>query len=195
LTVVDPCDALDLEQAVPQIAAHSGPVYMRLARGNVPLVLDEYDYAFELGKAKLLRDGQDALLVSSGFMTMRALETVEQLRADRIDVAVLHVPTIKPLDEQTILREAGRSGRLVIVAENHAAIGGLGEAVATLLLRSGVTPVFKQIALPDQFLGAGALPTLHDLYGISTEAMVGTIKSWLAKDTGQSLKQQASSRA
>ena len=195
LTVIDPCDALDLEQAVPQIAAHKGPVYLRLARGNVPLVLDEYDYQFELGKAKMLRDGGDALLISTGFMTMRALEAVEKLRSDNLDVAVLHVPTIKPLDEQTILREAGRSGRLVIVAENHAAIGGLGEAVATLLLRSGVTPVFKQIALPDEFLGAGALPTLHDLYGISTEAMVRTIKSWLARDSGQSLKQQASSKA
>ena len=74
LTIVDPCDALDIEQAVPQIAAHKGPVYMRLLRGNVPLVLDEYDYRFELGKAKLLRDGNDVLVISSGFMTMRALE-------------------------------------------------------------------------------------------------------------------------
>lgn len=190
LTVIDPCDALDLEQAVPQIAAHPGPVYMRLARGNVPLVLDEYDYQFELGKAKLLRDGQDALVISSGFMTMRALETVEQLRADKIEVAVLHAPTIKPLDEPTILREAKRNGRLVIVAENHAAIGGLGEAIASLLLRSGVTPIFKQIALPDEFLGAGALPTLHDRYGISTEAMARTIRTWLKDDSGAVLKQR-----
>jgi len=179
LTIVDPCDALDVEQAVPQIAAHKGPVYMRLARGNVPLVLDEYDYRFELGKAKLLRDGKDALIISSGFMTMRSLETVEALRADGIDVGVLHAPTIKPLDEETILREAGRGGRLVIVAENHSVIGGLGEAVASLLLRSRVTPEFRQIALPDAYLDAGALPTLHDRYGISTEKMCASIKSWL----------------
>ena len=106
LTIVDPCDALDIEQAVPPIAAHNGPVYMRLLRGNVPLVLDEYDYQFELGKAKLLRDGADVLIISSGFMTMRALEAAKALEADRVDVAVLHVPTIKPLDEATILREA-----------------------------------------------------------------------------------------
>jgi len=179
LTIVDPCDALDVEQAVPQIAAHKGPVYMRLARGNVPLVLDEYDYKFELGKAKLLRDGKDALIICSGFMTMRSLETVEALRADGIDVGVLHAPTIKPLDEETILREAGRGGRLVIVAENHSVIGGLGEAVASLLLRSRVTPEFRQIALPDAYLDAGALPTLHDRYGISTEKMCASIKSWL----------------
>jgi transketolase len=179
LTIVDPCDALDIEQAVPAIAAHQGPVYMRLLRGRVPLVLDEYDYTFELGKAKMLRDGRDVLIVSSGIMTMRALETADALRADNVDVAVLHCPTIKPLDEETIIREASRSGRLVVVAENHSVIGGLGEAVAGTLLRAGVAPTYRQIALPDAFLDAGALPTLHDRYGISAEAMVASIKGWL----------------
>ena len=179
MTVVDPCDALDIEQAVPQIAAHDGPVYMRLLRGNVPLLLDEYDYKFELGKAKLLRDGKDALLISSGILTMRALEVATALAADQVDVAVLHVPTIKPLDTATILAEASRSGRLVVVAENHTAIGGLGEAVATALLTSGIAPRFRQIALPDAYMDAGALPTLHDRYGISTEAIGRTLKGWL----------------
>ncbi|MDZ5461734.1 transketolase family protein [Azohydromonas lata] len=179
LTIVDPCDALDIEQAVPQIAAHEGPVYMRLLRGNVPLVLDEYDYTFELGKAKLLRGGRDVLLISSGFMTMRSLEVAKALQADSVDVAVLHVPTIKPLDEPTILAEARRSGRLVVVAENHSVVGGLGEAVAGLLMRSGVHAPFRQVALPDEFLDAGALPTLHERYGISAEAMGRRIKSWL----------------
>ena len=179
LTIVDPCDALDTEQAVPAIAAHKGPVYMRLLRGNVPLVLDEYNYTFELGKAKMLRDGREVLIISSGIMTMRALETATQLQADSVDVGVLHVPTIKPLDEATILRECAKPGRLVVVAENHSVVGGLGEAVASLLMRSGVTPAFRQIALPDEFLDAGALPTLHDRYGISTAAMVQSIKSWL----------------
>jgi transketolase len=125
LTIVDPCDALDIEQAVPQIAVHQGPVYMRLLRGNVPLVLDEYDYKFELGKAKRLVDGDDVLIISSGFMTMRALEVAQALKADNIGVAVLHCPTIKPLDEVTILAEVLRKPRLVVVAENHSVIGGL----------------------------------------------------------------------
>ena len=179
LTIIDPSDALAIEQAVPAMAAHNGPVYMRLLRGQVPLVLDEYKYTFELGKAKLLRDGKDALIISSGFMTMRALEVVEKLRADNVDVGVLHSPTINPLDEETIVREASRPGRLVIVAENHSIVGGLGEAIAGVLLRAGVTPPFRQIALPDAFLDAGALPTLHDTYGISAGAMVQSIKGWL----------------
>jgi len=179
MMVIDPCDALEIEQAVPAIAAHPGPVYMRLLRGQVPLVLDEYDYRFELGKARLLRDGRDVLLVSSGLLTMRALEVAKALSDDRVDAAVLHVPTIKPLDTETILREAQRSGRLVIVAENHSEIGGLGEAVATSLLEAGVAPAFRRIALPDAFLDAGALPTLHDRYGISAAAMTSRIKHWL----------------
>lgn len=180
MTVIDPCDALDIEQMVPAIAAHDGPVYARLLRGNVPAVLDEYDYRFELGKAKLLRDGTDVLVISSGILTMRSLEVAKALEQDRVDVGVLHVPTIKPLDTETIVREAKRSGRLVVVAENHTTIGGLGEAIAVELMRSGVSCPFRQVALPDAFLAAGALPTLHDRYGISTRAMSDRIKGWLA---------------
>ena len=179
LTIVDPCDALEIEQAVPVIATHDGPVYMRLLRGSVPLVLDEYGYQFELGRAKLLREGGDVLVISSGLMTMRALEAAKLLQADAIGVAVLHSPTIKPLDVDTILREASRGGRLVVVAENHSVIGGLGEAIAAVLLHNRVAPRFHQIGLPDEFLDAGALPTLHDRYGISTDAIARQVKSWL----------------
>ena len=179
MTVIDPCDALEIEQMVPAISAHEGPVYARLLRGNVPVVLDEYGYQFELGKAKLLRDGAEVLVISSGIMTMRALEVAKALQGDGIGVGVLHVPTIKPLDTETILREAQRSGRLVVVAENHTVIGGLGEAVAGTLMRAGVSVPFRQIGLPDAFLDAGALPTLHDRYGISTNVMASTIRGWL----------------
>lgn len=180
LTILDPCDALDIEQAVPQMAAHNGPVYMRLLRGNVPLVLDEYDYRFEIGKAKRLVDGDEVLIISSGFMTMRALEVARALQADKIGVAVLHCPTIKPLDEVTILAEVLRKPRLVVVAENHSVIGGLGEAVASSLLQNGVAPAkFRLAGLPDAYLDAGALPTLHDRYGISTEVLGQRIKGWL----------------
>lgn len=181
LTIIDPCDAHEIEQVVPAMAAHQGPVYLRLLRGNVPLLLDEYGYRFELGKAKTIRDGRDVLIVSSGLMTMRALEAAQALADDRIDVAVLHVPTIKPLDEATILAEARRGGRLVVVAENHTVIGGLGEAVAGVLMREGIRPEkgFRQIGLPDEFLDAGALPTLHERYGLSTAAVVRRIREWL----------------
>jgi transketolase len=179
MVVIDPCDALDTAQATHAIAKHKGPVYMRLLRGNVPMVLDEYDYRFEIGKAKLLRGGKEVLIISSGILTMRALETAKALAADKVDVAVLHVPTIKPLDAATILAECGKPGRLVVVAENHTVIGGLGEAVTKLMAGERLNPPFLHIGLPDEFLATGALPTLHDRYGISTEAISARVKATL----------------
>jgi transketolase len=111
------------------------------------------------------------LIISSGIMTMRALEVAQSLKTENIGVAVLHCPTIKPLDEVTILAEVLRKPRLVVVAENHSVVGGLGEAVASSLLQNGVAPArFRLAGLPDAYLDAGALPTLHDRYGISTRA-------------------------
>ncbi|KJZ19456.1 transketolase family protein [Loktanella sp. S4079] len=180
LTIIDPADATDVAQMVPAMVDHNGPVYARLLRGKVPEVLTRYqpDYQFELGKAQIIREGVDVLVVSSGIMTMRALDAAELLAKDNIDVAVLHCPTIKPLDTDTIIAEASK-GRLLVTAENHTVIGGLGEAVASTLLRAGVTPTFRQIGLPDQFLEAGALPTLHDMYGLSTTKVAEQIRSWL----------------
>lgn len=180
LTIIDPADATDVAGMVPAMIDHNGPVYARLLRGQVPSVLTRYkpDYQFKLGKAQMIREGKDVLVVTSGIMTMRALDAAEILAKDGVDVAVLHCPTIKPLDTETILAEAGK-GRLLVTAENHTVIGGLGEAVATSLLRNGVTPKFRQIGLPDQFLEAGALPTLHDMYGLSTAKVAEQIRSWL----------------
>lgn len=179
MTVIDPCDAIDIEMATEAIAEHNGPVYMRLLRGKVPKVLHKYDYKFEIGKAKLLQDGTDVLIISSGLMTMRALESATLLKQDNISVAVLHVPTIKPLDVDTILSECRKSNRLVVIAENHTTVGGLGEAISMALIQAKHLPNIKHIALPDQFLSAGALPTLHDKYGISTKAVQKAIKQWL----------------
>lgn len=179
LTVLDPCDATEIAQATHAIADHPGPVYMRLLRGQVPDVLGEYGYEFEVGRAKTIRDGSDVLFVSSGFMTMRVLDAAKRLERDGVSCAVLHSPTIKPLDAETIIAEASKGGRLVVTAENHSITGGLGEAVAATLMRAGVHAPFRQIALPDEFLDAGALPTLHDQYGISVDAVVSSVKSWL----------------
>ncbi|WP_314444477.1 transketolase family protein [Massilia timonae] len=179
MTVIDPCDALETSQCVAAIARHEGPVYMRLSRGRVPLVLDDYDGQFEIGKARLLRDGKDVLVISSGLMTIRALEVADKLAQDRIEVAVLHVATIKPLDVDTIVAQCRRAGRLVVVAENHSVVGGLGEAIALALLHARVQPELRHVALPDAFLDAGALPTLHDRYRISLEAMAADVRAWL----------------
>jgi transketolase len=174
LTIVDPCDSVDITQALPQLAAHDGPTYLRLLRGQVPTVLDEYDYTFELGKAKVVRDGTDVVFVSSGLMTMRALLAAEELSAHNVDVAVVHTPTLKPFDADTVLAEID-SDRLAVTLENHTVVGGLFETVASEALRRGVRRQVTPIALPDEFLAAGALPTLHDRYGLSTARVVAAV--------------------
>ncbi|MFF8186718.1 transketolase family protein [Microbacterium sp. NPDC016588] len=174
LTIVDPCDSVDISAAVPQLADHAGPTYLRLLRGQVPTVLDEYDYTFELGKAKVVRPGADVVFVSSGLMTMRALQAAERLAAERVDVAVVHAPTLKPFDEETVLRELD-TPRLAVTLENHTVVGGLFETVAGALVRRGVSRRVVPVGLPDAFLDAGALPTLHDRYGLSTDAIVGRV--------------------
>jgi transketolase len=174
LTIVDPCDSVDIAQAVPQLAEHDGPTYLRVLRGNVPTVLDEFDYTFELGKAKVVRPGADVVFVSSGLMTMRALLAAEELAGHNVDVSVVHTPTIKPFDAETVLREID-SDRLAVTLENHTVVGGLFETVAAAAVGRGVHRTVMPIALPDEFLAAGALPTLHDRYGLSTRRIVAAV--------------------
>jgi transketolase len=174
LTIVDPCDSVDIAQAVPQLAASDGPTYLRLLRGKVPTVLDEYDYTFELGRAKVLRGGRDVVFVSSGLMTMRALQAAAELEKNRVDVAVVHTPTIKPFDEATVLAELA-GDRLAVTLENHTVVGGLFETVASALVRAGQGRRVVPIGLPDEFLDAGALPTLHGKYGLSVDRIVAKV--------------------
>jgi transketolase len=190
LTIVDPCDSVDIEQAVPALAAHPGPTYLRLLRGHVPTVLHEYDYRFQLGKAAELRTGRDVLLISTGLMTMRALAAADRLAADHIDVAVLHVPTVKPLDTAAILHAAD-TDRLVVTMENHTIRGGLAESVAATLAFAGKGRRIVPIALPDEFLAAGALPTLHDRYGLSTDTVIAKVRAQYDRDRAPSRGEHA----
>ncbi|GAB2685088.1 transketolase C-terminal domain-containing protein [Saccharopolyspora gloriosae] len=179
LTIVDPCDSVDIEQAVPQLAAADGPTYLRLLRGKVPTVLDEYDYEFRLGKASVLRGGNDVVFVSSGLMTMRALQAAQDLAEHGVDVSVVHSPTIKPFDAETVLRET-RGDRLVVTLENHTVVGGLFETLAAEMAKVGEQQRVVPIALPDRFLDAGALPTLHERYGLARGSIVSKVLAELA---------------
>lgn len=179
LTIVDPCDSVDIEQAVPQLAVSPGPSYLRLLRGNVPTVLDGYDYTFELGTAKVLRGGADVVFVSSGLMTMRALDAADALAAHHVDVSVVHSPTIKPFDADTVVAQVD-TPRLAVTLENHSVVGGLFETLASALVQRGVGKRVVPIGLPDAFLDAGALPTLHSRYGLSVDRIVERVLSELA---------------
>lgn len=173
LTVIDPCDATEIEAATAAIAAYPGPVYMRLLRGAVPKVLDD-GYRFEIGKAVKLRGGKDVGIVSTGFMTERALDAAAALARTGTSVAVLHVPTIKPFDAQAVADFAADVDHLV-TAENHVVAGGLASLVVEALFEAGVARKVTRIGLPDRFIECGSVPTLQARYGMTTEAIVARI--------------------
>jgi len=173
LVVIDPCDAVEIESAVSAIAAHQGAVYMRLLRGQVPRVLPD-NYQFEIGKARPLREGSQIGIISTGLMTERALDTAEALGARGISVGVLHVPTIKPFDHETVARFAAGVEH-VVSAENHVVQGGLASLVAEALFDAGIIKPLTRIGLPDRFIECGSVPTLQEQYGISLGAMIHTI--------------------
>ena len=174
LTIIDPMDATEIDAATAAIAEHRGPVYMRLLRGSVPVVL-EPGYRFEIGKARELREGSDVGIISTGMMSERALDAAAALEDKGISVAVLHVPTIKPFDAETVKAFALSVDR-VVTAENHVAVGGLGSLVVETLFEAGIWKDVTRIGLPDRYIELGSVPTLQHKYGLSTEAMIATIE-------------------
>ena len=173
MTVIDPCDATEIEAATAAIAEHQGPVYMRLLRGSVPVVF-EPGYKFEIGKARQLREGSDIGIMSTGFMTERALDAAEVLQKQGISTGILHVPTIKPFDAGAVAEFASGVGRIV-TAENHVVTGGLASLVVESLFEAGIAKKVTRIGLPDRYIECGAVPTLQAKYGLTTEAVVATI--------------------
>lgn len=174
LTVIDPCDATDIAQAIAAIAEYDGPVYMRLLRGKVPIVLDPATYRFTIGKAARLRDGSDVGIIATGLMTERALDAAAALARRGIDVGVLHVPTLKPFDTDAVAEFAASVDR-VVTAENHVKVGGLASLVAEALFERGIAKPLTRIGLPDRYIECGSVPHLQSLYGLSTERVIETI--------------------
>lgn len=168
LVVIDPCDATEIAQAVAAIAEYEGPVYMRVLRGWVPVVLDSATYQFAIGKARLLREGDDVAIISTGLMTGRALEAAAQLAERGIRAAVQHVSTIKPFDREAVLSLIGRVKK-VVTAENHCVTGGLASAVADVVADEGLSIRLKRVGIPDCFCESGSLPYLAERYRMRAE--------------------------
>ncbi|MER9678588.1 transketolase family protein [Mesorhizobium sp. M0184] len=173
LTIIDPCDATEIEAATDAIAEHRGPVYMRLLRGNVPVVF-EAGYRFEIGRARQLREGSDVGIISTGLMTERALDAAEGLRKQGISVGVLHVPTIKPFDAEAVA-EFSTGFNHIVTAENHVVVGGLASLVVETLFDASIAKKVTRIGLPDRYIECGAVPALQAKYGLTTEAVIATI--------------------
>jgi transketolase len=177
LTIIDPADATELALVTQAVVDVDGPVYVRLLRGEVPVVFGP-EHRFEIGRARLLRDGSDLGLISTGMMTGRALDAAARLASLGVSVAVLHVPTLKPFDEQSVLDLANRVDRLVSI-ENHFRSGGLGTAVAETLIDQSMPKPLLRLGLPDRHIECGSVATLHDRYGLSVDRLTERLRAYL----------------
>ena len=172
MTILDPCDAVELYQATKAIAEFDGPVYMRLQRGEVPVFFDENRYKFELGRAKVLNsDGEDLLIISLGLMTRHAFEAVLALEKEGIKATLVHVSTLKPFDTETILEQLYKS-RAVVTCENHTVMGGLGSCVAEMAALHGAPMVLRMVGVQDVYATCGSTPFLFKRYGLDSAAIV-----------------------
>ena len=180
LTVVEPADALEMQQALAAVVAHRGPVYFRMVRGDIggpcPRVSPE-GYEFRLGKAALLREGRDVTLIGSGLMVSRCLQAAEILANEGIAADVVNVSTIKPLDAEMIATRAGRTGA-VVTAENHTVLGGLGGAVAEVLGEACPVPL-RRVGIRDEFGTSGPLEEIFPQYGLTADAVYEAARSAL----------------
>jgi transketolase len=171
LVVIDPCDATEIAQVVEAAAEHQGPVYVRLLRASVPVVLNPAGYKFVIGKATVIRDGTDIGFISTGFMTERSLDAAVELAKRGVNAGVLHVPTLKPLDTEAIAKFAASVSH-VLVAENHVSSGGLASQVAEVLYDSDTRTRLTRIGLPDKFIECGAVLTLQRRYGLTVDRII-----------------------
>jgi len=172
MTVVDVADATETRQALNAIVDVPGPVYLRLKRGEIPVIFDPTEHEFRLDRAQTLREGSDVVIVANGMLVSAALAAADALEAAGVSAAVLNVPVVKPFDARTVLA-AVAGARGVVTAENHTIIGGLGSAVAEALAEAGVGVPLRRVGLRDTFAeGAKSAPSLFRKYGLGTGDVV-----------------------
>ena len=177
MVVINPSDDVEARAAVKAAYEHQGPVYLRFGRLAVPVINDNEDYKFELGKGVVLRDGKDVTIIASGLPVANCLEAAEKLAADGIDARVINIHTIKPLDEKLVIEAAKATGKVVTV-EEHSVIGGLGSAVCDVLSEQAPTKTLK-IGINDTFGESGPAVELVKKYGLDADSIYEKVKAFV----------------
>jgi len=180
MTVVAPADEVETRQALKAIIDYPGPVYVRLTRPNSPILFDD-SYRFEVGKAVTIREGKDVTVFGTGTQTARAFVAAEILAEEGISVHLVHLPTIKPLDIESVIEAARKTGR-VVTTEEHTIVGGLGGAIAETLGEHAPLPM-KRHGLQDVFGESGPNDALLEKYGISPEKTADAIREFISHGT------------
>lgn len=174
LTVISPADAVEAYAAIEAVLKMDGPVYVRLGRYSVPVVFDKETYKFQAGKAVPVCEGDDAVVFATGIMLAAALEAKDILAAEGINISVVNVHTIKPIDKETVIKYATKTGR-VVTAEEHTIVGGLGSAVAEVLSENAPTHM-KRVGMNDCFGRSAPAGELLDFYKLNAAGIVAAVK-------------------
>lgn len=177
MTVINPADDIEAKAAVKAAYEMDGPVYLRFGRLAVPVINDNPDYKFEIGKGVVLKEGKDVAIVATGLCVNSALEAAEKLAADGIDAMIVNIHTIKPIDEELIVEAAKKCGKVVTV-EEHSVIGGLGSAVCDVLSEKLPTPV-KKIGVYDVFGESGPAAKLLEKYKLDGQGVYEQVSAWM----------------
>lgn len=177
MTIINPADDVEARAAVKAAYEMEGPVYLRFGRLAVPVINDREDYKFEIGKGVLLREGTDVTIAATGLCVAASLEAAEKLASEGIQAEVINIHTIKPLDEELIVRSAKKTGKVVTV-EEHSVIGGLGSAVCDCLCEKAPTPVCK-IGINDVFGESGPAAKLLEKYGLDGQGIYEKVKKFV----------------
>ena len=178
MTVIVPVDGIETKQAIKAAAEYEGPVYIRMGRPKVPVLFDE-NYTFEIGKGVVLKEGTDVTLVGTGIMVSKAVEAAELLAAEGISAAVVNISTIKPLDAELIIAQAQKTGAIV-TCEEHNIYGGLGSAVAEVLVENCPVPMAR-VGVADKFGESGLPDELLEKYGLTAANIAAQAKAVIAK--------------
>lgn len=177
MVIINPADDIEAKAAVKAAYEYAGPVYMRFGRAAVPVINDNEDYKFEIGKAVTLREGEDVTIIASGLTVSESLEAAEKLAADGISAEVINIHTIKPLDEEAVIKAAAKTGKIVTV-EEHSVIGGLGSAVCDVVAEKAPARVMK-IGIHDVFGESGPAKELIKKYGLDAESIYEKVKAFV----------------
>ena len=179
MVVISPADDLETKEAIKAVADYQGPVYMRLGRLAVEDVNDPDTYKFEIGKGVTLKDGKDLTIIANGLMVSKAMEAAKTLEAEGVSARVINIHTIKPLDKELVVKAAKETG-LIITAEEHNIVGGLGEAVCAAVCEECPVPVVR-VGVEDVFGSSGPAEKMLEVFGLTAENIVNKAKAALAK--------------
>ena len=179
MTVLVPSDSVEARKTIPLVSEYEGPVYIRISRSEMPVIFDE-SHRIELGKGQVVREGNDVTLIANGHMLSRALEAADKLAAQGVKARVVNLPTVKPLDKDLIVKCAEET-KAIVTCEEHTVIGGLGSAVAEVLVRECPVPV-DMIGIADVFTETALdHDTLMDAYGMSVDEIVRSAQKVMLK--------------